>query len=97
VLHFHDKIKNRTAAAMSKTVKEISFEVDMKGIWIIAVMNGATSAKTIFANIPQLDGIRDIVMTKDMLHGDFSFYSLNIQVHVISSFSLMDFPFFTFS
>jgi hypothetical protein len=95
LLDFHDKIKNRPAAAMSKTVEEIPFEVHMKGIWIISVMDGATSAKTIRANIPQLDA--NTVMTKDMLHGDFCFYSLNVQVHVISSFSLMDFSFFIFS
>jgi hypothetical protein len=47
MLHFHDKIKNGTAATMGKTVEEISFKVHMKGIWIIAVVDGATSTKTV--------------------------------------------------
>jgi len=47
LFHFHDKIKNRTPATVGKTVEEISFEVHMEGIGIIAVMNGTTPVETV--------------------------------------------------
>lgn len=77
MFHFHDKVKYGAAAASGKTIEEITFEINVKGIGVIAVVNGATSAQTIIVDLPPQT---DSVKAQDMSHCDACFYPVNIQI-----------------
>lgn len=85
MFHFHDKVKYGAAAASGKTIEEITFEINVKGIGIIAVVNGATPGQAIIVELPQTDAIK----AQNMSHCDAGFYPVNIEIVTHDDFLLI--------